>query len=130
MAHKNHLPFVLSFPRTGGRIQQKQGEPIRVLLKEGIVKTFKTIDDLIREKDLSAEELERHQELIEECRTREAQLKEYSRATRESMRRMTEELDRMSRTAEELWQEAQRLSQRVNGIYLHVAPVPMRKVYH
>ena len=59
------------------------------------MKTVKTIDDLIREKDLSAEEL-----------------------------------DKMSRTAEELWQEAQRLSLRVNGIYLHVAPVPMRKVYH
>jgi len=99
-------------------------------LKEGIVKPVKTIDDLIRDKDLSAEELERHRELIEECRAREVQLKEYSRATRESMRRMTEELDKMSRTAEELWQEAQRLSQRVNGIYLHVAPAPMRKVYH
>jgi polyhydroxyalkanoate synthesis regulator phasin len=94
------------------------------------VKPVKTIDDLIRDKDLSAEELERHRELIEECRAREVQLKEYSRATRESMRRMTEELDKMNRTAEELWQEAQRLSRRVNGIYLHVAPAPMRKVYH
>jgi hypothetical protein len=46
------------------------------------------------------------------------------------MQRMTEELEKMSRTAEELWQEAQRLSQRVNGIYLHVAPAPARKVYH
>lgn len=94
------------------------------------MKPVKTIDDLIRDKDLSAEELEQHRELIEECRAREVQLKEYSRATRESMRRMTEELDKMSRTAEELWQEAQRLSQRVNGIYLHVAPASMRKVYH
>ncbi len=94
------------------------------------MKPVKTIDDLIREKNLSAEELERHRELIEECRAREVQLKEYSRATRESMRRMTEELDKMNRTAEELWQEAQRLSQRVNGIYLHVAPAPTRKVYH
>ena len=94
------------------------------------MKPVKTIDDLIREKDLTAEELERHRELIEECRAREAQLKEYSRATRESMAKMTEELDKLSRTAEELWQEAQRLSRRVNGIYLHVAPAPARKVYH
>ena len=94
------------------------------------MKPVKTIDDLIRDKGLSTEELERHRELIEECRAREVQLKEYSRATRESMRRMTEELDKMSRTAEELWQEAQRLSQRVNEIYLHVAPAPMRKVYY
>ena len=130
MAQKNHLPFVLPFPRTGGNISNERENPSGRFAKEGIVKTVKTIDDLIREKDLSAEELERHRELIEECRAREAQLKEYSRSTRESMRRMTEELDKMSRTAEELWQEAQRLSQRVNGIYLHVAPAPMRKVYH
>ena len=94
------------------------------------MKPVKTIDDLIREKDLTAEELERHRELIEECRVREAQLKEYSKATRESMVKMTEELDKLSRTAQELWQEAQRLSRRVNGIYLHVAPAAARKVYH
>ena len=94
------------------------------------MKPDKTIDDLIREKNLSPEELKRHRELIEECRTRETQLKEYSRSTRENMQRITEELEKMSRTAEELWQEAQRLSQRVNGIYLHVAPAPARKVYH
>jgi hypothetical protein len=46
------------------------------------------------------------------------------------MVKMTEELDKLSRTAEELWQEAQRLSRRVHGIYLHVAPAPARKVYH
>ncbi len=94
------------------------------------MKPVKTIDDLIREKELTAEELERHRELIEECRAREAQLKEYSRATRESMAKRTQELDKMSRTAKELWQEAQRLSRRVNGIYLHVAPASARKVYH
>ena len=94
------------------------------------MKPVKTIDDLIREKDLTAEELERHRELIEECRVREAQLKEYSKATRESMVKMTEELDKLSRTAQELWQEAQRLSRRVNGIYLHVAPPAAKKAYH
>ena len=94
------------------------------------MKPVKTIDDLIREKELTAEELERHRELIEECRARESQLKEYSRATRESMARMTEELDQLSRTAQELWREAQRLSLRVNGIRLHVAPAPARRLYH
>ncbi len=94
------------------------------------MKPVKTIDDLIREKDLTAEELERHRELIEECRVRETQLKEYSKATRESVVKMTEELDKLSRTAQELWQEAQRLSRRVNGIYLHVAPAASKKVYH
>jgi uncharacterized coiled-coil DUF342 family protein len=98
--------------------------------RRNALKPVKTIDDLLREKNLTPEEMEEHRELIEECRAREVQLKEYARATHESMRRMTEELDKMSRMAEELWQEAQRLSQRVNGIYLHVAPATMRKVYH
>jgi hypothetical protein len=98
--------------------------------KEGIVKPVKTIDDLIREKDLSPDEIERHRNLIEECRKRESQIREYSRATQESMRRMTEELDKLSRTAGELWQEAQRLAYRVNGIQLRIAPAPERKVYH
>ncbi len=94
------------------------------------MKPVKTIDDLIREKNLSPEEIERHRALIEECRQREAQIEEYTRATRESMRRMTEELDKLSRTAGELWQEAQRLSRRVNGLQLRIAPAPDRKTYH
>jgi polyhydroxyalkanoate synthesis regulator phasin len=130
MAPQNHLFVVLSFTRLRGKVYHKRETSESVQRRRGNVKPVKTIDDLIRDKDLSAEEFERHRELIEECRAREVQLKEYSRATRESMRRMTEELDKMSRTAEELWQEAQRLSQRVNGIYLHVAPAPKRKVYH
>jgi hypothetical protein len=46
------------------------------------------------------------------------------------MKKMTDELDKLARTAEELWQEAQKLTSRVNGIYLRVTPAPDRKVYH
>ena len=94
------------------------------------MKPVKTIDDLIREKNLSPEEIERHRMLIEECRQREAQIREYSRATRESVNRMTEELDKLSRTAGELWQEAQQLASRIHGIQLRLTPAPERKVYH
>ncbi len=94
------------------------------------MKPIKTIEDLLREKNLTSEEMERHRELIEECRMREDQIRAYSRASQESMKKMTDELIRMARTAEELWQEAQRLSNRVNGIYLRVTPVPAKKVYH
>ncbi len=94
------------------------------------MKPVKTIDDLLREKNLTPEEMERHRELIEECRARESQINEYSRASQESMRKMTDELDKLARTAEELWQEAQKLTNRVNGIYLRVTPAPARKVYH
>ena len=95
------------------------------------MKPVKTIDDLIRDKGLSAEELERHRELIEECRAREVQLQEYSRSSRESMQRLTDELDKMSRTAEQLWQEAHKLTDRVNGICLRLMPTSTdRKTYH
>ncbi len=94
------------------------------------MKPVKTIDDLLREKNLTPEEMERHRELIAECRARESQINEYSRASQESMRKMTVELDKLARTAEELWQEAQKLTNRVNGIYLRVTPAPARKVYH
>ncbi len=94
------------------------------------MKPVKTIDDLLREKNLTPEEMERHRELIAECRARETQINEYSRASQENMRKMTAELDKLARTAEELWQEAQKLTTRVNGIYLRVTPTPARKVYH
>jgi chromosome segregation ATPase len=94
------------------------------------LKPVKTIDDLLREKNLTPEETEKHRELIEECRMREAQIREYTRSSQESMKRMNDELGRLARTAEELWQEAQRLTHRVNGIYLRVTPAPARKVYH
>ncbi len=94
------------------------------------MKPVKTIDDLLREKNLTPEEMERHRELIEECRVRETQINEYSRASQDSMKRMNDELNKLARTAEELWQEAQKLTNRVNGIYLRVTPSPDKKVYH
>ena len=95
------------------------------------MKPVKTIDDLIRDKGLSTEELERHRELIAECRLREAQISEYTRASQESMRKMNDELNKLARTAEELWEEAQKLTHRVNGIYLRVTPASTdRKTYH
>jgi hypothetical protein len=93
--------------------------------------TVKSIDDLIREKNLTGEEFERHRELIEECRAREVQLREYARASRENLKKMSDELDKLNRMAGELWLEARKLSQQVNGIYLRVAPpVAAGKVYH
>jgi chromosome segregation ATPase len=94
------------------------------------LKPVKTIEDLLREKKLTPEELEQHRELIAECKARESQINDYSRASQESMKKMTDELNKLARTAEELWQEAQKLTTRVNGIYLRVTPTPARKAYH
>ncbi len=95
------------------------------------MKPVKTIDDLLREKNLTPEELEEHRVLIEECRLRETQISEYTRASQESMKKMNDELTKLAKTAEELWQEAQKLTHRVNGIYLRATPAsPDRKTYH
>jgi chromosome segregation ATPase len=98
--------------------------------READLKPVKTIEDLLREKNLTPEEYERHKQLIEECKVREAQINEYSQASRENIKKMSEELDRLTRSAGELWQAAEKLSQRVSGIYLQVAPAPAKKVYH
>jgi chromosome segregation ATPase len=94
------------------------------------LKPVKTIEDLLREKKLTPEELEQHRELIAECKARESQINAYSQASQESMKKMTDELNKLARTAEELWQEAQKLTNRVNGIYLRATPAPDKKVYH
>jgi seryl-tRNA synthetase len=105
-------------------------ESLGLKRRRNALKPVKTIDDLLREKNLTLEELERHRELIAECKAREGQIKEYSRASQESMKKMTDELIKLARTAEELWQEAQKLTNRVNGIYLRATPAPDKKVYH
>jgi hypothetical protein len=119
----------LPFSNAGGKVEGKR-EKHEGSAKEEAVKPVKTIEDVLREKNLTPEELERHRELIEECRTREIQINEYSRASQVSMNKMTDELVKLARTAEELWQEAQKLTNRVNGIYLRVTPAADKKVYH
>jgi len=46
---------------------------------------IKTIEDLIKAKNLTAEEEEKLREVIEECRMREAQIREASEAARRNL---------------------------------------------
>lgn len=53
---------------------------------------IKSVDDLVRFKNLTEEELESHKNLIEEFRERERKIQKYSRETRENINSFSEEL--------------------------------------
>ncbi len=50
------------------------------------------VDDLLRDKKLTSEELKLHEDLIKECRRREAAIGEISMATRENLKKLFEAL--------------------------------------
>ena len=52
----------------------------------------KTIDDLLREKGVTADEEEKLRDIIEECRLREARIKEASEAARENIHALSDAL--------------------------------------
>ena len=55
------------------------------------------VDDLLREKKLTSEELKLHEDLIKECRRREAAIEEISMATKENINKMFEALGVMGK---------------------------------
>jgi len=55
------------------------------------------VDDLLRDKKLTSEELKLHRDLIEECRRREAAIEEISTATKENLNKLFEALSVMGK---------------------------------
>jgi hypothetical protein len=52
----------------------------------------KTVDDLLREKGVTADEEEQLRDIIEECRVREIRIKQASDAARENIRALSDTL--------------------------------------
>ncbi len=52
----------------------------------------KTVDDLLREKGVTTDEEEQLRDIIEECRLREAQIKEASDAARQNIQALSDTL--------------------------------------
>jgi hypothetical protein len=50
------------------------------------------VDDLLRDKKLTSEELKLHEDLIKECRRKEAAIGEISMTTRENLKKLSETL--------------------------------------
>lgn len=81
---------------------------------------IKTIDDLIKAKKLTSEELEKLQEVIEECRNREAQIQEASDAAKRSLEGLSrsfgaiiDTISSVGRAVDELYEEMERLQLRL-----------------
>ena len=81
---------------------------------------IKTIDDLIKAKKLTSEELEKLQEVIEECRNREAQIQEASDAAKRSLEGLSrsfgaiiDTIASVGRAVDELYEEMERLQLRL-----------------
>ncbi len=55
----------------------------------------KTVDDLLREKGVTADEAEKLRDIIEECRLREVQIKEASDAARQNIQALSDALGTM-----------------------------------
>ena len=83
---------------------------------------IKTIDELIREKGLSAEELERHRELIEECKLREREIRESSMASARSLQQLSVQLGELENRLILLRRRAENLQDLTSRLYLKLLP--------
>lgn len=83
---------------------------------------IKTVEDLIRAKNLTPEELELHRELIEECRENEKKINEYCNAARENLRKMYNTLDNVSKKAAEIHDAFERLVEETENLSLRLIP--------
>jgi septal ring factor EnvC (AmiA/AmiB activator) len=81
---------------------------------------IKTVDDLIRAKELTPEEEEQLRDIIEECRKREAQLQDASDTAKRNIEALTKSFGmivdtiyRVGRAVDELHEEVERLQLRM-----------------
>jgi hypothetical protein len=101
-------------------VAQKQPTPS---VKEGEkVEPIKTVDDLIRAKSLTCEELELHRMIIEECREREKRIDEYRQITEENMRRLAVALKAIAEKTQTLGKALEKLVDATDSLYLKSMP--------
>ena len=86
------------------------------------MKDRESIDDLIRSKNLTAEELELHKELITECRERESRIEACTEQTRRSLEKVREELRVISERTTCLSYALTRLLDDAESLYLKSLP--------
>ncbi len=83
---------------------------------------IKTVDDLIKIKNLTPEEIDLHRELIEECRENERKISEHCSAARENLQRMYDTLNDVSQKATEIHRAFQRLVEETENLSLRLIP--------
>jgi broad-specificity NMP kinase len=89
------------------------------------MKEIKTVDELIRSKNLTVEELELHKELIEECRQREQRITEFSRTAQLNLDKLSQSLVALRQRAVVLGDALKVLQERADNLYLKLLPEDM-----
>ncbi len=86
------------------------------------MKEAKTIDELIREKGLTPEEIEMHRELIDECRNREQRIREYAAEARGNLEKLAESLQTVAEKTNLLASMVTNLIEERDSLYLRLLP--------
>lgn len=86
------------------------------------MKELKTVEELIRSKNLTTDELELHRELIEECRMREQRIAEYSKTAQLNLEKLSQSLVSLKQRAVVLGDALRILQERADNLYLKLLP--------
>ena len=81
-----------------------------------------TVDNLIRSKNLTPEELELHRDLIETCRERERQIEACAQETRRNLEKLSHSLTQISERTMSLSSALSRLLDEAETLYLRTLP--------
>lgn len=96
-------------------IQAAKGAPVKI-------DDCRTIEDLIKAQGLTAEEMELHRELIEECRERERKIEECRTLTHDNLSRLSRSLEDFSKTTIALSTALEDLLNQADTLYLRTLP--------
>jgi hypothetical protein len=80
------------------------------------------VDELIEQKKLTPEEMELHQEIIEECREREKKIKEFSESAQRNLKILSREIKSMIEVTTFLKNATSELLERTACLYLKLLP--------
>lgn len=86
------------------------------------MKEISTVEELIRSKNLTDEELELHKDLIEECRMREERIAEFSKVAQMNLEKLSQSLVTLRQRAAVLGDALKVLQERADNLYLKLLP--------
>ncbi len=83
---------------------------------------IKRLDELINWKNLSAQEMELHKELIDECREREAMIENFSARTQGSLQQLAQACETATERAKVLAASIERVLDEMENLCLKLLP--------
>jgi len=86
------------------------------------MENIRNIDDLIRAKNLTAEEMEMFKGMIDESREREKMVREYSQSTQENLKKLSTGLQTISDKVMVLGKALRNMTDEMDKLYLKLLP--------